>query len=134
MTDDKPAPAVPLAEAAKILGITTEAVRQRVYRETLRAYKGNRGRLMVYLPESHDGVITPSEHRHDDDKTEVERLRRRVAELEAALAVEKAVGGERASEIQRLHALLKAEAERRGRAAPTLGETLRAWLARRLNG
>lgn len=132
MTDDKPATAVTLAEAAKILGISTDAVRQRVQRKTLRGYKGNRGRLMVFLPERHDGDTTPSEHRHDSDMAEVERLRLRVGELEAELAVAKAVGAERASEIQRLHALLSAEAERRGMVAPSFGETLRVWLAKRL--
>jgi hypothetical protein len=47
---------MPLKEAAAVLGISKDAVRQRVRRDTLQADKGEDGRVYVYLDASVDDV------------------------------------------------------------------------------
>jgi hypothetical protein len=48
MADEKP---VSLAEAARLLGVTSDAVRQRIRRGSLLATRDNYGRLQVFLPD-----------------------------------------------------------------------------------
>ena len=45
-----------MQEAADELGVTVEAIRKRVQRETIRSDKGDDGRRYVYLDESHTEV------------------------------------------------------------------------------
>jgi len=56
---------MPLKEAAAILGVSKDAVRQRVRRDTLRSDKGEDGRVYVYLDASvydvHTAAPPPSE-------------------------------------------------------------------------
>jgi hypothetical protein len=47
---------MPLKEAAAVLGVSKDAVRQRVRRGTLRSDKGEDGRVYVYLDASVDDV------------------------------------------------------------------------------
>ena len=47
---------MPLKEAAAVLGVSKDAVRQRVRRGTLRSDKGEDGRVYVYLDDSVDDV------------------------------------------------------------------------------
>ena len=53
---------VTLKEAADILGVSKEAVRKRVIRDTLRSDMGEDGRRYVYLPAGGD---EPPTHEHD---------------------------------------------------------------------
>jgi hypothetical protein len=66
---DHPRPAdasrlVTLAEAAAITGTTTEAIRSRIRRRTLRAAKGNHGVWMVHRDELETGRPTATTHGH----------------------------------------------------------------------
>lgn len=91
-----------LADAARQLGTSPDAVRQRIKRGTLRGVKGNDGRMRVYLdtgqmrPDATDHQPTTNrpnvqlDDRPDDrtptDQTElVVELRRQVERLEAEL-------------------------------------------------
>ncbi len=47
---------MPLKDAAAVLGVSKDAVRQRVRRDTLRSDKGEDGRVYVYLDASVDDV------------------------------------------------------------------------------
>jgi excisionase family DNA binding protein len=74
---------VPLREAAELLGVSKDAVRQRVRRGTIRSEKGEDGRVYVYTDASPDDV-----HGHapqDDSGVLVDELRDRVRFLEREL-------------------------------------------------
>jgi hypothetical protein len=73
-----------VAEAAEALGITKEAVRKRVSRETLRADKDPDGTVRVYVPASE--MASPTGAAHAPHSREiVEVLREQVADLRAQL-------------------------------------------------
>ena len=70
---------VTVSEAAERLGITQDAIRQRVRRNTIQHDKAPDGRVHVYLDESH----TPPQDTHDDL---VDALRDQVEVLKTELA------------------------------------------------
>ncbi len=51
---------MPLKDAAAVLGVSKDAVRQRVRRDTLRSDKGEDGRVYVYVDPTADAVSGPS--------------------------------------------------------------------------
>jgi hypothetical protein len=57
---------IPLREAADELGISKDAVRQRIRRDTLRSDKGDDGRVYVYLDTSPHGVHEEAERKGED--------------------------------------------------------------------
>jgi hypothetical protein len=70
-----------VAQAAERLGITQDAVRQRIRRDTIRYEKDDDGRVYVYLDTTH----TDHDAVHDTVRDElVEELRDRVRALEEA--------------------------------------------------
>jgi excisionase family DNA binding protein len=77
---------VPLREAAQLLGVSKDAVRQRIRRGTIRSEKGEDGRVYVFLDSSLDDV-----HEHDRGQRDhphvdlVDELRDRVRFLEREL-------------------------------------------------
>jgi predicted ArsR family transcriptional regulator len=46
-----------IAQAAKQLNVTQEAIRQRIRRGTIENHKGEDGRTYVYLPDEEEGVV-----------------------------------------------------------------------------
>ena len=70
---------VPLSEAARILGVSKGAVRQRVRRGTLRADKGDDGRVYVYL----DASMDPSPYTVDVHAPRDELIAQLRSEVEA---------------------------------------------------
>jgi predicted nucleic acid-binding Zn-ribbon protein len=76
---------MPLREAADALGISKDAVRQRIRRDTLQSDKGEDGRVYVYLDASADDVQA-EEHARDDL---VDELRDRVRYLESQIEEER---------------------------------------------
>jgi predicted ArsR family transcriptional regulator len=76
---------MPLREAADALGISKDAVRQRIRRDTLRSDKGGDGRVYVYLDASTNDVQA-EEHDRDDL---VDELRDRVRYLESQIEEER---------------------------------------------
>lgn len=130
-TADRPGPATPgrlvtLAEAAALSGQSTEAIRSRIRRRTLRSTRGNHGALMVHLDELETGrprstdrdhpaghPVTPGRPPATDRPTEeATALRDRLEAVTAELAAERL---DRAAE--RLEA-----AERHGRELAELRE------------
>ena len=80
---------VTVATAAERLGITQDAVRQRIRRNTIRNDKDENGRVYVYLDSTHtdhdgvqDGVQDGVRDQHDGRDELVEELRDRVRYLE----------------------------------------------------
>jgi excisionase family DNA binding protein len=77
---------VPLREAAQLLGVSKDAVRQRIRRGTIRSEKGGDGRVYVFVDASVDDV-----HEHDRGQRDhpavdlVDELRDRVRFLEREL-------------------------------------------------
>jgi len=61
---------MPLKDAAAVLGVSKDAVRQRVRRDTLRSDKGEDGRVYVYLDASvydvHTAKLPPAREAGDD--------------------------------------------------------------------
>jgi excisionase family DNA binding protein len=82
-----------VAEAAERLGITKEAVRKRIHRDTLRSDRAADGTVMVYVPPSGTPDGTPGSLGAGQDEL-VEELREQVSYLRSQLDV-------RAEEIQR---------------------------------
>jgi hypothetical protein len=82
---------IPLKEAAAELGISKDAVRQRIRRGTLRSDKGVDGRVYVYLDPStydvHDDA--PEERSEARDHDLVDELRDRVSYLERQVEEER---------------------------------------------
>jgi DNA-binding Lrp family transcriptional regulator len=58
--DDRGVRRIPLKEAAVALGISKDAVRQRIRRGTLRSDKGEDGRVYVYLDPTAYEYLDPS--------------------------------------------------------------------------
>jgi hypothetical protein len=75
---------VTMAEAAEILGVSTEAIRKRVQRGSIRTDKGPDGRRYVYLDESH-----PESQGEGSSSPLVEELRGRIEDLRDQLAAER---------------------------------------------
>ncbi len=79
---------MPLKEAAAVLGVSKDAVRQRVRRGTLRSDKGEDGRVYVYLDASVDAVHgLPAEAAGDDPL--YREMQARIAYLEGQVAEER---------------------------------------------
>jgi hypothetical protein len=76
---------VTLREAADALGISKDAVRQRIRRDTLQSDKGEDGRVYVYLDASVDDVHREGER----DPDVVDELRDRVRYLERQVEEER---------------------------------------------
>src|SRR5215216_2136895 len=85
MGEDRMARRIPLREAADVLGISKDAVRQRIRRRTLQADKGEDGRVYVYLDASVDDVQTDE----GDEGDLVDELRDRVRYLERQVEEER---------------------------------------------
>jgi hypothetical protein len=75
---------MPLREAAEALGVSKDAVRQRIRRGTLRSDKGEDGKVYVYLDASEDAV-----RGEDEGGALVEELRDRVRYLERQVEEER---------------------------------------------
>ena len=73
-----------LKEAADVLGVSKDAVRQRIRRGTLRSEKGEDGRVYMYLDASVDDV-----HQEETDTALVEELRDRVRYFERQVEEER---------------------------------------------
>ena len=74
-----------VAEAADRLGITQDAVRQRIRRDTIRHDKDENGRVYVYLDSTNTDHDSVRDTVHDGVRDElVEELRDRVRSLEEA--------------------------------------------------
>jgi excisionase family DNA binding protein len=84
---------VPLREAAELLGVSKDAVRQRIRRGTIRSEKGEDGRVYVYVDASLDAV---HEHAPRDSGAGVlvEELRDRLRYIEGQLEAERAAHAE----------------------------------------
>jgi len=85
MGEDRRARRISLREAADVLGISKDAVRQRIRRRTLQADKGEDGRVYVYLDASVDDVQTDE----GDEGDLVDELRDRVRYLERQVEEER---------------------------------------------
>ena len=68
-----------LAEASVVLGVSKDAVRMRVRRNTLRSEKGEDGRVYVFVNTTRDDVHT--EPQSDTSQELVEVLRAQVEDL-----------------------------------------------------
>jgi hypothetical protein len=79
---------IPLKEAADALGISKDAVRQRVRRGTLRSDKGEDGRVYVYLDASVDD-IRPHVRPPPGEAPLVDELRDRIRYLERQVEEER---------------------------------------------
>jgi hypothetical protein len=79
---------IPLREAADELGISKDAVRQRIRRDTLRSDKGDDGRVYVYLDTSPHGVHGDEAERKGEDRLYRE-MRERIAYLERQVEEER---------------------------------------------
>jgi len=55
-----PEQGIPIADAAQILGVSVDALRKRVQRRSVRAYKGADGQWRVVLPESETPETSPA--------------------------------------------------------------------------
>ena len=82
---------VPLREASELLGVSKDAVRQRIRRKTLRADKGEDGKVYVYLDASvydvhPDAAGDQGRARGSDHPDLVDELRDRVRYLEGIVA------------------------------------------------
>jgi hypothetical protein len=81
-----------LKEAAAVLGVSKDAVRQRVRRKTLRADKGEDGRVYVYLGDSVDDVHAtkppPSEASEAGDDSLHRQMQARIDDLREHLRLE----------------------------------------------
>jgi hypothetical protein len=83
---------MPLKEAAAELGVSKDAVRQRVRRGTLRSDKGEDGRVYVYLDASVDDVHTaklPPAEAGDSEAPLYREMQARIAYLEGQVAEER---------------------------------------------
>lgn len=82
---------IPLKEAAAELGISKDAVRQRIRRGTLRSDKGEDDRVYVYLDPTTDAVHddAPEERSEARDHDLVDELRDRVSYLERQVEEER---------------------------------------------
>ena len=78
---------MPLREAAAVLGVSKDAVRQRVRRDTLRSDKGEDGRVYVYLDASVDDVHGSPAEAGDDPL--YREMQARIAYLEGQVAEER---------------------------------------------
>jgi hypothetical protein len=77
---------VPLREAAQLLGVSKDALRQRIRRGTIRSEKGGDGRVYVYVDASPDAVYEHDRGRRGDVVVDlVSELRDRVRFLEREL-------------------------------------------------
>jgi hypothetical protein len=91
MGADRGVRSMPLREAADALGISKDAIRQRVRRGTLRSEKGEDGRVYVYLDASAD-VTTDDADQGDSEAIEgslYREMRDRVAYLERQVEEER---------------------------------------------
>ena len=141
---------VPVAEAARRLGVSTRAIRKRIERGTLAARpRGNEGRE-VFLrdgtgagpvpeqgPRTGAGTGESSGPAQLEAVLEVARLEVRLAEREAAAKVETELRGTVAAlraTVTDLRATVAAERARADRLEAVLTEARRPWLARVLEG
>jgi len=75
---------MPIREAAEVLGVSKDAVRQRIRRGTLRSDKGEDGRVYVYLDATGDDVHTSEAGEQDRTDLLIAELQDRVRSLEEA--------------------------------------------------
>src|SRR5215211_7907926 len=80
-------------EAAKILGIGTDAVRKRIARDTIPHEKGDDGRVYIYLDAGHDAQEKAPEL--------VESLREQIGYLQGVIATRDEELRTRAEELRR---------------------------------
>jgi len=78
-----------LKEAADALGVSKDALRQRIRRGTLRSDKGGDGRVYVYLDASADDVHADAPREAAADPALVDELRDRVRYLERQVEEER---------------------------------------------
>jgi len=78
-----------LKEAADALGVSKDALRQRIRRGTLRSDKGEDGRVYVYLDASTDDVHADAPREAAADPALVDELRDRVRYLERQVEEER---------------------------------------------
>jgi hypothetical protein len=75
---------LPLKQAAEVLGVSKDAVRQRVRRGTIRSEKREDGRVYVYLDGSLDGdQLEQANERDRENRRIVAALTQRIPEIEA---------------------------------------------------
>ena len=92
-------------QAADALGVTTEAIRGRIRRKTIRAERVG-GRVYVLLPAEQSGEQTP-----DHTPELVERLREEVSYLRGVIATRDQELAQRAEEIRRRDAAIERQQE-----------------------
>jgi hypothetical protein len=119
---------MPLKEAAAVLGVSKDAVRQRVRRKTLRSDKGEDGRVYVYLDASVDDVHDPPDSEasgavgddplHQQMQARIDDLRDQLRREQDAHAEARRVILALTSRIPQLEAPLKPPSEAR---EPDLG-------------
>jgi hypothetical protein len=80
---------IPLREAADALGVSKDALRQRIRRGTLRSDKGEDGRVYVYLDASVDDVQAAGPEEQGRAHDLVDELRDRVRYLERQVEEER---------------------------------------------
>lgn len=84
---------VPLREGAQLLGVSKDAVRQRIRRGTIRSEKGEDGRVYVYVDASPDAVHGQDQATHGDSSAGtdlvVDELRDRIRYLERQVEEER---------------------------------------------
>ncbi len=123
---------IPLPRAARLLGLTPEAVRQRVKRGEIEAFRDNRGRWQVRLGESDQQRLAtplPSAEELAGTKAELARWQERADQLANRLADRDRELLEVKAERDRLLGLVEQlAAERRPERRPWPG--LKAWWRR----
>jgi excisionase family DNA binding protein len=88
-------------EAAKLLGIGTDAVRKRIARGTIPYEKDDKGRVYVYLDAGHDAGHDERHEAEHSDAGLVESLREQIGYLQGVIATRDEELRTRAEEIRR---------------------------------
>jgi hypothetical protein len=88
-------------EAAKVLGIGTDAVRKRIARSTIPHEKDDDGRVYVYLDTGHDEVHDEGHDAQEKAPELVESLREQIGYLQGVIATRDEELRTRAEELRR---------------------------------